>query len=947
LVELKGLPEPVSVVEIGWERGGRVDGRPPLPPPLAARAGAFPFSGRGDVLAALGETWKAHVAAGTHGCVLLAGEPGIGKTRLASEFARRVYDEGGLVLFGRCDEDLGIAYQPFAEALRYQVSHSPSGSSEPFGERPGPLLRLDPTMTERFGDVVAEPATGDAAADQYRLFEAVLDWLATAASAHGAVLVLDDIHWATKPTLLLLRHLLTTDSLDGLLVVATYRDTDLDRSHPLAALLADLRRVDGVERIALAGLDVAGVEQLMEATARQGLDDDGRALAAAVHAETEGNAFFVVEVLRHLAETGALVFDGDRWVAAGPVAEMAIPDGVREVVGRRVSRLSEDANDVLSWAAVMGRDLRLDVLARVAGGQLRCLDALDEAVDARLVDEVGPGRWRFSHALVASTLLAELRTTRRVRMNLDLGEAFEAVAPNELEQLARHFGEAAPLGAGDKAASYLLAAGGAALESLAFDEAADLHERAIDLIDDLDLDLPAELADAWYGVAMARRWTGGDYAAALDAAIETAGAISDRDRIARAMFATSRGYAARTFEVDEAAVARAERSLALIGSEPTRARALVLCQLTNELLFSHDLPRLFASAVEAEAVLGALDPSDRDVELNLFWLGILVNLNILPDRLDDLVALRDRIAQVATGADPNLVSRRWLATWGLAAFLGDPDGEEEASAALSAVTNPPPFLQALLAAGQSGHAARHGDLDDAVRLAQEVLDAMAGSGEPDAYLWWLNLTVFARRQQGRPQDAIDVVEPVVSDEYRGFLPVDARTAADGLPLWLLCEAERHDEARALAPPLIDAAKAYVRGPVWSPVVGCFAIVAAELRDPSCAWFRDQLLPMAHLWATWGNLGTVAPVTSLLGRLEAALGDHDQAEVWFARSIDRCRAARAPFFLADALLELGRSQTETEGALERAAAPLAEALDLAVLGGYATIERRARNALGLG
>ena len=178
-----------------------------------------------------------------------------------------------------------------------------------------------------------------------------------------------------------------------------------------------------------------------------------------MHDETEGNPFFVGELFRHLAESGALVNDGQVWRLAVSVSEMSIPDGIREVVGRRLSRLSESTNAVLSWAAVIGRELRLDVLAAVSGDQDDCLDAIDEAVDARLVDEVGAGRWRFSHALVRATLLAELRTTRKVRMHLAVGEAYETTGPRRSAALAQHFSEAAPSARATKAVEYLVRAG--------------------------------------------------------------------------------------------------------------------------------------------------------------------------------------------------------------------------------------------------------------------------------------------------------------------------------------------------------------------------------------------------------------------------------------------------------------------------------------------------------
>jgi hypothetical protein len=611
---------------------------PTFPPPLVVREGTFPFSGRAEPLDRLVGTWK-HCRTERHGaCVLIAGEPGVGKTRLSAEFARRAHDDGAAVLFGRCDEEIALPYQPFVEALSHHAAVGSATGIDSLGPHPGELARIVPEVGATFPGVTTPPGSGDPEVDQYRLFEAVSGWLGAAAAGSGLVLVLDDVHWAGKPTLLMLRHILRSLDTTPLMIVATYRDTDLDRTHPLANLLADLRRVDNVERLALTGLDQGGVEDLIESASQQELDDAARALAAAVHAETEGNPFFVGELLRHLIENGDLVHDGQRWVGATSVDDMTIPDGIREVVGRRLSRLSPEANDVLAWAAVLGREVRLDVLARVADGESRCLDALDEAVDARLVDEVGPGTWRFAHALVRSTLLAELRTTRRIRMHLSVGEAYEAIRPGDTLALAQHFAEAAALDVGDKAVIYLLRAGDQALDSLAFDEAAEFHRRALDTIDDLALDLPEQGADAACGLAVALRWTGQDFEPALERACELASAIGDGHRMARVLLDTSRGFGARVFEVVDAAVARWERCLELLPAGDSDERALVTAALGMEHMFG-DLARLVALSDEAVAMARRL--GNPDVLCRVLISAATVCE--LPERLHRRAAVIDRV----------------------------------------------------------------------------------------------------------------------------------------------------------------------------------------------------------------------------------------------------------------------------------------------------------------
>src|SRR5438132_766712 len=242
--------------------------------------------------------------------------------------ARRDHGEGPVVLFGRSDEGLGVPYQPFVEALSTYVRQTPMPA---LGRLAGELVRLVPDVTERV-DGLPPPLRSDPETERYRLFDAVAAWLAAASETAPVVLVVDDLHWATRATLFLLRHLVRSAEQLRLLVVVTYRDTEPDFAPEAADATVDLLRRPGVARLALCGLDEAGVEAFMESRARHELDDDARALARAVHGETAGNPFFVGQVFRHLAETGAVVRQAGRWVAGQPDAE--IPDDVRDVVGR-------------------------------------------------------------------------------------------------------------------------------------------------------------------------------------------------------------------------------------------------------------------------------------------------------------------------------------------------------------------------------------------------------------------------------------------------------------------------------------------------------------------------------------------------------------------------------------------------------------------------------------
>lgn len=492
-LELKGLPEPVPACEVVWERS--VPG-PRLPlPPLLDRAYPWSFVGRDDDYAGLRRLWK-EAAVGERAVALLGGEPGVGKTRLAVELARVVHTEGALVLAGHSDEDLAVPYQPFAEAVRHYVDHAEGatdGLAGRLGRYGGDLARLAPEIAAQVPDLPVALCS-DPDSERYRLFEAVASWLATAGETEGPIyLLVDDLQWAAKPTLLMLRHLIATSAACRLLIVATYRDTDLTSGHPLAELLADLHRADRVERFVLAGLDEEGVRDFMAAAAGHDLEEADLAIARTVHAETAGNPFFVGEVLGHLRESGVVVRREGRWKSGVAAADLRIPEGVREVVGQRLRRLSETSNIVLRTAAVLGVEFDLDVLRPMVAagggpGEEALLDGIEEAVAARVVAEMpdtamGALRFRFAHALVRETLYDGLSSARRQRIHGRAAVATEAVhgasIDAHLPALAYHFGAAGAAGDPAKAVEYARRAGDQAMTQLAFEPATTFYDQAL------------------------------------------------------------------------------------------------------------------------------------------------------------------------------------------------------------------------------------------------------------------------------------------------------------------------------------------------------------------------------------------------------------------------------------------------------------------------------------
>ncbi len=569
-VALKGLRQPLPAVAVTWEEVPDVAPARPVvaaaapsatgtasPPAAAAGSPAAggapvvadtvrsrlltssrtPFVGREEELERLRSAWKeAHAGRGT--LVLLSGEAGVGKTRLAAELAAGAIDQGALVVYGRCHEESVVPYQPFVEALR-QLVEAGAAQVPTAPEAPGALAVLLPGA----GGPAApgrETMSTDPEADRYHLFEAVAGLFVEAARRWPLLVVVDDLHWAPKPVLLLLRHLVTAIEGAPVLIVGTYRDAELTRAHPLTETLAALRRDQPHERVALRAMTRAEAAALLAARSGTELGADELAIAELLWRETEGNPFFLVEIIRHLLETGVLAQRDGRWVlTTSDVAGLDLPEGVRDVVGRRLAVLSEAGTRTLTYAAVLGREFDFDVLARMAGGdEDEVLAAVEDALGTRLVAEV-PDRpeptYAFTHALVREALLSELSLARRERLHLRAAEAIEAVHAGRTEAqaatLASHYRQAGVsqrrlagmAEAADKTIGYALQAGHAAARVFAWEEAAAHWQEALGLMEWRETeprrraDLLVRLSDLMYvtGFDLAQGIAYGEQALAL------------------------------------------------------------------------------------------------------------------------------------------------------------------------------------------------------------------------------------------------------------------------------------------------------------------------------------------------------------------------------------------------------------------------------------------------
>jgi DNA-binding SARP family transcriptional activator len=453
----------------------RLDVQPP--PELAPETTGSVFVGREPELAALLDGLD-EVFAGHGRLFLVAGEPGIGKSRLAEELIRHATGRGARVLVGRCWEAGGApAYWPWVQSLRAYVRASDDTAlSGQLGAGAAELAQILPELRERFRDL-PEPRAPESEGARFRLFDATAEFLRNASEEQPIVLVLDDLHAADAPSLLLLRFLAQELGSTRVLLVALYRDVDPIPGQPLTEMLATVIREPLACRVTLDGLSEGEVARYVDAAAPE-IASTGR--VATLHAETGGNPLFVGEIVQLLA------VEGVRSESAGEV-HRGIPQTVRDVIARRLTHLTEDCRRMLVLASVIGREFDLATLARMGDvSEDELLDQLDEPMAARVISELSPGidRLRFSHVLIRDTLYEGLTSARRVRLHRLAVDALEALYGGDpgphLAELAYHSAAGRDV---SKALHYARRAGDRALALLAYEESARLYRMALDTFD--------------------------------------------------------------------------------------------------------------------------------------------------------------------------------------------------------------------------------------------------------------------------------------------------------------------------------------------------------------------------------------------------------------------------------------------------------------------------------
>ena len=883
------------------------DKRPATAPPRTA-AGAF--VGRLDCLERLRPRWEESKAGRTN-ITWLSGEAGVGKTRLATQFAEEVQIDGGVALYGRADVENLLPYQPLAEVLDDLISHAGARLIEALERELETLSRPFPNL-RRYTPAV--PAVDDLETMRYEVFEAVVSVLVGSSARSPLLVVLDDLQWADQPTLLLLRHVLRRAEGARLLVVGTFRADEPNRA--LAGLLADLRRERLYDRLNLEGLDE-------EATAKLVADRAGiqttRAFIHRLHAQTDGNPFFIEETLRALGESrlfGRGVVDADALEALG------VPEGVAEVITRRSEQLSPLAQEVLLVASVVGPSFNLRFVEDVMRSERRDIDqeldaapvdaiaaAADEVLASGLAVEV-PDHFEvltFTHALVREVLYASLTGGRRVRLHHRVAAALERLSAHaevNPAELARHFLEAKPVAGLEPARRYAIAAARRAADQFAYEEAADHLRRALVLLEDND-----EAGRCDVLLALGRvQWQMGDEEArgTFLAAAQSAERRGAADQLARA----ASGLAERWFEITYRGARYndwLQKALDAIDDRDSPHRVLLLSRLAVNLSYPYEDAHGQALADEAVAMARRLG------ETRTLFAALLARHTSLLDvrHIEERLTLDEELASLAAGQDQLATYAHQWRMYDLLG-IGKLDEARAEYAELSRIADKlgQPLLRTITFGARGLWAELDGDEEEAERWAGESHRQANIAHTGDADSSWGSQMFALRRRQGRVAELTAVAESVVASGGRalGWL------SALGL---VRLDAGDEPAARGTYEKEIgEGAAALPRGMFWLTRMALLSELCVGLGDPGgAAQLYAELLPHATRYVVVAYCSFWGPVDGYLASLAATAGDTALAKEHADAALEQAVAMGAPVIVS----ELQRRWSDARVAVSAASA----------------------------
>jgi hypothetical protein len=804
----------------------------------------------------------------------VTGEPGIGKTRLVSEFAQHAHATGADVLAGRCDDDLSLPYQPFVEALEHLVEHAPAIMLERHVAQYGDsIARLVPALAAHAAP--GTPASGDPSeSERYVLFRAIEGLLSAASQARPLVLVLEDLHWADVPTLKLLKRLLTSPRSFPLMLVSTCRVDGLATDHPLRALLADLHREPHVLRLALTGLEDAEVAELLLGVGDQPLERSDHELARTLEAGTNGNPFFITELVRSLGESGALVTeDGRLSLSEGVDLTAQLPVSISETLARRLDRLPDDVGQYLGVAAVAGVEFGLELVSEVEG-VLAERDWIGSAVQSGIVIELPgqPDRFRFVHALMQRYLLRELGPARQAELHRQIALAIErrgATGGSQLAELAEHCLNAVGVEV-DTAIRYAMLAGDDALGKLAPDQARRWYDESLELLARGHEAHDSQRCELLIRRGEAERQAGDRrFRETLLEAAEIARRTGDEARLVRAALANTRGMQSDTGIIDRGRVETLDSALAIVRDAESPERARLLAMQAAELMYSREWERRVQMSNEALAIARRVqDPDALSAVLNMRFVTLLA-----PETLDErrnntveAVAVAERLS------DPLI--RFYAYHWRAYACIeaGDIVGARSWVARETDIADRfrQPTTLWLRRADEANLAIVAGKLELADQLATAALE-IGSNSEPDSLVCYAAQQTSIAFERQTLAELVPLLERAVLDNpgVPGFRAP--------LALALVAASRRDEAARLVAQAMASEFRELPHDVAWLAVACIYAQVSASLEDSAAA---AVLYPMLEPWAeqiAFPAFGVWGPVAMYLGSLALVLGDIAAAE----------------------------------------------------------------------
>jgi class 3 adenylate cyclase/tRNA A-37 threonylcarbamoyl transferase component Bud32 len=833
------------------------------------------------------------VVAGRGRVSVLAGEAGIGKTRLASEVAAYAELRGAQVLWGRCYEGEGSpAYWPWVQVIRaYAQTRDPDALKSELGSGASDVAQVVSELRERLPDL-AEPPALDPEHARFRLFDSISSFLRNASSGRPLVIVLEDLHLADKPSLLLLQFVARELHGTRILLLCTFRDAELDADHPLHDVQASLSHTPGYQRIRLRGLSKREVFVLLQEVSRQSLETpDELAFADAVYEESGGNPYFIEELIRHLVESGVIYQRDGRWVSdARHIEDLGIPQGIRDVVARRMSRLSAACREVLAVAAAIGQEFPLQVLERVSelpGPAVfdRVREAVDAAILAPVPDQLN--RYRFAQVAIRDALYRGLPTARRVDLHRAIGEALEELYEDRLEshlgELAHHFAKAATGGVAAKAVDYAWWAGEHATALAAYEDAVAHFARALQLFDTLTDD-PVHRCELLLALGDAQ-WRAGEASKARDTftrVLEISEPLALSDQYARAALGYGGGGHSGFSVADRADPKLVEHLRTALRALPDRdslVKARVLARLALELRITRDHAQ--ADAVSRRAV----EMAERlgDASVTLLAMDSRAWATKGPDGLEESLATANEIVRLAhVVVDREMEFRGHHLRLDALLQLGDMPGVDEEIRACERLAKEmrQPNYDWQVAVFRVMRALMQGRMAEADRLAQAAF-SLGQRWQPEQATIAAGVHTFIRTAVAGGMAALEEGGEAFAQGY----PHGAWPAA---LVWLLSEIGERAKARAKLDALArDRFGSIRRDANWLTAVSCLSWACDYLEDADAAEvLYADLAPYADRCVSiLAGTACVGSTHLYLGNLAKAAGRLDAAADHYAAALE--------------------------------------------------------------